>query len=492
MRYAHTAEQVRSAEAVLMATLPVGTLMQRAAAGLAVACADFLGRVYGTRILVLAGSGNNGGDALFAGARLAKRGAQLTAILLSDAVHDKALESFRRAGGKVIAGPEPESATGPTLASWRRSRWSDVDLVIDGIVGIGGQAGLREEAARIVDQLKAPVVAVDVPSGVGIDTGEVSGAHVIADLTVTFGTHKIGLLAEPSASAAGVVELVDIGLFPYLSAPAVEVLSSPDVQRLLPWPASSAHKYSRGVLGVAAGSPQYTGAGLLVTSAAVATGFAGMVRYDGASADLVRSAHPEVVIGTGQVQAWVVGSGVGDGQGEMVGRILGEALPTVVDADGLRHLPPRCEAPTVLTPHAGELALLLGAGREQIQARMLEAATAAARRWQCVVLLKGPRTVVAAPDGRVRINTTGVPWLATAGSGDVLAGVIGALLAAGLDCFDAASVGAWLHGAAATLAARGIGSDGSQPFSASSLVLFLPAAIESVWTSASDGSTGCE
>lgn len=477
MRYAHTAEQVRAAEAALMTTLPEGALMQRAAAGLAVACADFVGRVYGTRILVLAGSGSNGGDALFAGARLARRGARVTAILLADKVHQEAVADFRRAGGEVLDKPESR------LTSVRGRRWTDVDLVLDGIVGIGGQPGLREGAARIVEECDAPVVAVDVPSGIDVDTGEVCGAHVDADLTVTFGTHKVGLLVEPAASAAGAVELVDIGLSPYLSAPALEVLAPADVRRLLPLPDHSAHKYSRGVLGVAAGSRQYTGAGLLVTSAAVATGFAGMVRYDGASADLVRSAHPEVVIDRGRVQAWVVGSGVGDGQGELVSRILHEGLPTVVDADGLRYLPERCEAPTVLTPHAGELARMLGAQREEVEATMLRAATDAAQRWGSVVVLKGARTIIAAPDGRVRVNHTGVAWLATAGAGDVLAGMIGSLLAAGLDCFDAASVGAWLHGVASVFASHvgGVDADeASGPVSATSLVAAIPAAIRSV------------
>ncbi len=451
-----------------MATQPAGALMQQAAAGLAATCADFMDGVYGKRILVLVGAGNNGGDAMYAGARLARRGALVSAVLLADSVRPEALRAFRHAGCWVLDPPSDATAL------------EGVELVIDGIVGIGGQPGLREPAARIVEQLSVPAVAVDAPSGIGVDTGEISGPHVKADLTVTFGTFKVGLLVDPAASAAGSVELIDIGLSPYLGEPAVEALEPADVRRKLPWPDRSAHKYSRGVVAIAAGSPQYTGAGLLVTSAAVAAGFAGMVRYDGASADLVRSALPEVVIGTGRAQAWVVGSGVGDGQGELVGRILAEGLPTVVDADGLTYLPARCVGPTVLTPHAGELARMLGAQREEVEARMLRAATAAARRWQSVVVLKGPRTVIAAPDGRVRVNCTGVAWLATAGAGDVLAGVIGTLLAAGLDCFDAASLGAWLHGTAAELASRAVGCDASGPITASSLVSSLPAAIRSV------------
>jgi ADP-dependent NAD(P)H-hydrate dehydratase / NAD(P)H-hydrate epimerase len=475
MRYAHTVEQVRTAEAALMATVPDGALMQRAAAGLAAACASLLGQVYGARVLVLAGSGANGGDALFAAARLARRGARVEALLLSDGAHEAGLADFRRAGGVVIEVP------------------GDYDLVLDGIVGIGGRGGLKERAAGLVAGLAAPVVAVDVPSGIDVDSGEVVGPHVEAAVTVTFGTHKVGLLVDPAAAAAGSVELVDIGLGPYLDAPAVEALQPDDVRRLLPLPPHQAQKYSRGVLGIAAGSPEYTGAGLLVTSGAVATGFAGMIRYDGGAVELVRSQHPEVVIGSGQVQAWVTGSGMGDEAAQTVRDVLAEGLPTVVDAGGLAALPSRCTAPTVLTPHAGELARMLDWDRAEVEARMVEAATTAAQRWDAVVLLKGARAVIAAPNGRLRVNSTGVPWLATAGSGDVLSGIIGSLLAAGLDDFDAASVGAWLHGAAGTVAAtapdaarsvRAVAGAGrgvvGGPINASQLVDAIPATLRMV------------
>lgn len=440
-----------------MATLPDGALMQRAASGLATACAAYLGRAYGARVLLLVGSGDNGGDALFAGATLARRGAQVEALLVADQVHEAGLAALRHAGGRVVRAP------------------GEPDLVVDAIVGIGGRPGLREPAARIVADVmadvRAPVVAVDVPSGVGVDTGEVSGPHVGADLTVTFGTLKPCLLVDPAAAAAGVVELVDIGLGPYLPDPPVAALQSSDVRRLLPRPPRNAQKYSRGVLGVRAGSPGYTGAGFMVVAAAVKAGFAGMVRYHGASADLVRAGLPEVVIGPGQVQGWVVGSGLGEEVGNVVDEVLGDRLPTIVDADGLRHLPPRCEGPVVLTPHAGELAGMLEVPRREVEAQMLRWSLEAAQRWNAVVLLKGAHSVIAAPDGRVLVNATGVSWLATAGAGDVLSGVIGSLLGAGLSPYDAASVGAWLHGSAATLASAG------GPLSASAVIAALPRAI---------------
>lgn len=457
MRLAHCVEQVRAAEAELMAEVSPGALMQRAAAGLATVSADFLGRVYGARVLVLAGSGDNGGDALYAGARLARRGADVAAVLTADSAHCGGLSELTSAGGRVVE--EPTGAS---------------DLVIDGILGIGGSGGLRGRAEQLMTGLTGPVVAVDVPSGVGVDSGALEGSHVAADLTVTFGTHKVAHFVDPAASAAGVVELVDIGLAPYLGDPVIEVLQADDVRRLLPVPSSDAQKYSRGVVGIVAGSRQYTGAGLLVVSAAVATGLAGMVRYDGASADLVRSHYPEVVIGSGQVQSWVVGPGLGSDRGDEVSAVLAERLPTVVDADGLRSLPEHCAGPVVLTPHAGELAGLLDRERDQVERDMLGSARAAATRWDAVVLLKGAHTVIAAPDGRVRVNTTGVPWLATAGAGDVLSGVVATLLAAGLDCFDAASVGAWLHGSAATTAS------GGAPISATSVAAGIPTVLRAV------------
>jgi ADP-dependent NAD(P)H-hydrate dehydratase / NAD(P)H-hydrate epimerase len=461
MRHAHSVEQIRRAEADLMATLPPGALMQRASCGMAAACADLLGTVYGARVVVLAGSGNNGGDALFAAARLARRGARATALLLEPgSTHPDGLAAFASAGGRVV------------------ERLTPADLVLDGIVGIGGSPGLRPPAQRLAQQLAdlgAPVVAVDVPSGVGVDTGETPAGFLPAEVTVTFGTHKVCLLADPAAIAAGVVELVDIGLGPLLGEPRVEVLQADDVRRLFPAPPPHAQKYSRGVVGVAAGSNDYTGAGVLAVAGA-RHGSAGMVRYVGADAPtgLVRARFPDVVTGTGQVQAWVVGPGSGAGAGDALRRAVDDRLPVVVDADALAHLPSQLDVPALLTPHAGELARMLEVERTEVEARPLHFAVEAARRWRATVLLKGHRAVVAAPGRPPRVNTTGDSWLATAGAGDVLAGLCGSLLASGLDPLDAGSVGAWLHGAAATLAGQG------GPLTAGQVAESLPAAVRAV------------
>ena len=436
MRSAHTVEQVRLAEGELMAGLPEGALMQRAATGLAVAVADLLGTTYAARVLLLVGAGDNGGDALWAGAILARRGVAVEAVLLSEKVHRDGLEALRSQGGRVV---DVADAHAP-------------DLVVDGIVGIGGRPGLRDPAAAALAAFPGvPVVAVDVPSGVEVDTGRLDGAHVKADLTVTFGTHKIAHLVDPAAEACGVVHLVDLGL--ELPEAPVEALQPVDVAAMLPVPGPFEHKYTRGVVGVRAGSDAYPGAAVLCTSGA-ATGLAGMVRYLGSAGDAVRARHPEIVVSPGRVQAWVVGSGGDADAVQALADALEDGVPTVVDADALAHVE-RGTPLVVLTPHAGELARMLGVEREEIEADQLGFARRAAAEYDAVVLLKGRRSLVAQPDGRVRVTTSGVPWLAVAGAGDVLAGVIGSLLAAGLAPWDAASAGSWLHGAAAAQASRG-------------------------------------
>lgn len=457
-------DQVRSAEAALMARLPEGALMQRAATGLADAVADFLGGVYGRRLVVLVGAGDNGGDALLAGARLARRGAGVEAWMLTDHAHPGGLAALRSAGGRIL-----DATTTPPAV--RRLP----DVVVDGIVGIGGRPGLRPAAEQALGVLAgAPVVAVDLPSGVDVDSGEVEGAHVVADLTVTFGTHKVAHLVDPAAGACGAVHLVDIGLADDLPAAPVLALRPDDVARLLPVPSRDAHKYTRGVVGVRAGSAAYPGAARLSVAGA-SCGLAGMVRYvgDDEAAAAVRAAHPEVV-GAGRVQAWVVGSGSDTGAARALEEALADEVPVVVDADALASADTARGRPMVLTPHAGELARMLDVDRDAVEARPLAHARAAADRFAGVVLLKGRRTVVAAPDGSVAANATGTPWLATAGAGDVLGGLVGALLAGGLSPFDAAACGAWLHGAAAALAA----TDG--PIVAGDVAAALPRVVASL------------
>ncbi|MGX1948842.1 NAD(P)H-hydrate dehydratase [Streptomyces anulatus] len=454
MRRAYSVETVRAAEAALMQRLPEGALMQRAAAGLAVACGDLLrrnGRVYGSRVLLLVGSGDNGGDALYAGARLARRGAGVRALLLApDRAHPGGLAALLAAGGQVVDGPDGLGV---------------LDLVVDGITGIGGRGGLREDATGLLHTVtrdRTPVLSVDLPSGVEADTGEVHGDAVRADATVTFGTYKPGLLIDPAAEHAGALRLVDIGLGPELPEPPdLEALQYADVAALLPVPGPESDKYRRGVVGVVAGSERYPGAAVLAVAGALRGG-AGAVRYVGPGADAVIARYPEALVHAGppskagRVQAWVVGPGLGDGRSAeaAVADVLAADVPVLVDADGLRLLDAETvrtrTAPTVLTPHAGEAAALLGTAREEVEAGRLAAVRELAARYRATVLLKGSTTLIAeARDTPVRVNPTGTSWLATAGSGDVLSGLTGSLLAAGLAPRDAASVGAYLHGLAA-------------------------------------------
>jgi hydroxyethylthiazole kinase-like uncharacterized protein yjeF len=449
MRQAWRVADVRAAEKALMATLPDGTLMQRAAAGLARRCALLLrdrGGVYGARVVLLVGSGDNGGDTLYAGARLAARGAEVRALLLNpDRVHLAGLAALRRSGGFTV--PDlPERA----------------DLVLDGIVGIGASGGLRPDAAGIVDRLPAlgaTVVAVDVPSGVAVDTGDVPGDAVTADVTVTFGTLKPAHVVGPAAARVGQLDLVDIGLGATLrGGPAIRVPDAADVAGWWPQRAASSDKYSRGVVGVATGSAQYPGAAILSVAGACA-GPTGMVRYAGsAHAEVVR-AHPSVVAvprvaDAGRVQAWVCGSGLGtdDNARTELRSVLATSLPVLLDADALTLLVDgkhaddlRRDAPLVVTPHDGEFKRLAGEapGSDRVAAACRLAA------WiNAVVLLKGDRTIVATPSGEVWANPTGTSALATAGSGDVLAGLLGSLLAGGLPPERAAIAAAYLHGLA--------------------------------------------
>ncbi len=493
MRRAHDVAAVRAAERALMDTLPPGTLMQRAAAGLAAVCARLAGTVYGARVVVLAGSGDNGGDALYAGARLARRGAAVVAVAAGPRVHEAGAAALRAAGGRVT-GPDDADLAAVIGAA---------DLLLDGLLGIGGKGGLREPFAGLAGLAAAArgrVVAVDLPSGIDADTGAVDGPAVRADVTVTFGTWKPGLLIDPGAEHAGAAELVDIGLGPYLPAPAVTAPQAADVAALLPRPPADSDKYRRGVLGIVAGSDRFTGAAALAAGGAIRGG-AGMVRLVSAPAAVavVRQHWPEAVItaigrgapegeepaAAGRVQAWVAGPGMGTGevaQRRLAG-VLATSLPVLVDADGLTILARersllRRSAPTLLTPHAGELGRLLGTGPEQVQARRLEHARRAAAETGATVLLKGSTTVIAAPGGQVLVNSTGTSWLATAGTGDVLSGLAGALLAQGLGAPEAAAAAAFLHGLAARQAAAGA------PIGAGDVITALPGAIRSVRGSA--------
>ncbi|WP_435738790.1 bifunctional ADP-dependent NAD(P)H-hydrate dehydratase/NAD(P)H-hydrate epimerase [Cellulosimicrobium sp. PMB13] len=551
------------------------------------------GRVTGARVVLLVGSGNNGGDTLYAGAHLARRGALVTAVLTGERVHGEGLAALRRAGGTARDVTATRAAASPPAPSGRGSvpdhapgaepdhAPDDVlapvidevlhaDAVLDGLVGIGATGALRglagELVGRLVDALGAAaprpwVVAVDAPSGIGVDDGTVPGPVLRADRTVTFGAAKPGLLLPPATLVVGHGAVVDIGLALDASAgsapgvggdpdagagpgadgaphpaarprraPAVRRLETADVAALWSVPGPTDHKYTRGVLGVVAGTPTYPGAAVLVSTAAVRTG-PGMVRYLGPD-DVTRAvlaARPEVVPGAGRVQAWCVGSGVpaaagpddepvdDGGQHDRIRRALAAAtaqdaelsapdrqgdpssadgrqgdllsadnrpgdassaddrsrgtstprVAAVVDAGALSLLPERCPPSVVITPHAGELATLLSTRGEDVSRTDVDAepwrwARRAHELTGATVLLKGAVTLVVGPEATWS-QADAPPWLATAGAGDVLAGVLGVLLAAHAErvvaeqglAAELAAAAALVHGLAAERANPG-------------------------------------
>jgi ADP-dependent NAD(P)H-hydrate dehydratase / NAD(P)H-hydrate epimerase len=470
MRHYYSADAIRDAEAPLLASLPDGALMRRAAYGLATAIAGELtartGGVAGRRICAVVGSGDNGGDALWAATFLRRRGAAADAILLKpERIHQKGLAAFTQTGGRIV---DRVAKT--------------TDLVIDGVVGISGSGPLRPNAAEVfaaVDDAAIPVVAVDIPSGIDVATGAITGPAVHAALTVTFG----GLKPLHALADCGRVTLIDIGLD--LPSTDVRGFEAADVAARWPVPGPHDDKYTQGVTGVMAGSSTYPGAAVLCTGAAVAA-TSGMVRYTGSAHSEVLAHWPEVIASptpaaAGRVQAWVVGPGLGTDEtgAAALWFALETDLPVLVDADGLTILAAHPDlvvnrtAPTVLTPHAGEFARLAGAppGDDRVGAtRKLADALGA------TVLLKGNVTVIADPGGSVYLNPAGQSWAATAGSGDVLSGMIGTLLAAGLPSAEAAAAAAFVHAHAAALSAADPGP-GDAPTSASRIVGHIRTAL---------------
>ena len=474
MREVYTVEQVRTAERTVMARVPPGALMRRAAFGLAVVARRMVAQAGGHRVALLVGAGDNGGDALWAGAEVRRRGVGVTAVLLDrQRAHAGGLRALRAAGGRVVdAGPEGVAAV------------ARADLVLDGLGGLSGRGSLRPAAAELVGvagSVGVPVLAVDSPSGVDPETGAVDGPAVTAAATVTFGALKpVHVL---SAHRCGPVELVDIGLGPELPDPHVVVLDEADVAARWPVPGPADDKYTQGVTGVAAGSATYPGAAVLASGAAVLA-TSGMVRYSGTAADLVRARWPEVIAtdefaDAGRTQSWAVGpgSGTGDAGRALLAAVLDRDVPVCVDADGLTLLGEHADLrsalsgrPVVLTPHDREFARVAGeVGRDRVGA-----ARRAAAELGVTMLLKGNATVVADPGGRTLVHPSVTSWAATAGSGDVLTGIIGALLAAGLEPWWAAGCAAFVHARAAELAADGA------PAPSSAIQASIPDAIRSI------------
>ena len=416
------------------------------------------------------------------------------------AVADEALRAFPDAGRfAVVCGGGANGGDGRIAARLLRDAGRDAvetddpagaDVVIDALFGTGFRGAPRPEAAALIERMNAsgaPILSVDLPSGVDATTGEVAGAVVHAELTVTFHGAKVGLAVAPGRFHAGRVVVADIGLEP---APTAVVRATPSVLGLVPRRGAQDSKFTAGALLVVGGGPGTTGAAVLTATAAlradagyvtlavpvaslpvaeslalepVKRGFSFANALDGLARDLERAS------------ALAVGPGLGRGEeARTLVRSLLERTPlsAVVDADALFGLEPVArDATTVLTPHAGELARLLETDAAWVSAHRLEAAARCAERFGAVTVLKGPDTIVRAPDGRTVVCDTGPPSLATAGTGDVLTGVLGAFLAKGLDATDAAVAAAVAHG----LAARSV--PGQAGLIASDVVSALPAVL---------------
>jgi hydroxyethylthiazole kinase-like uncharacterized protein yjeF len=476
----YPAEDVRRAEDRLLARVPSGSLMHIASRGLAThiirLLADVRGGLVGARMVLLVGSGNNGGDALFAGAYLIGRGADVMAVATGEGRHQEGERAFLRAGGKWIDRLEALEAM------------AKADVIVDGIVGIGAHGGLREPARTLVERantVDALRVAVDLPSGIDVDSGRVHGEAFHADMTITFGCFKPGLFLHPARDDCGAVHLVDIGLSEELPDPSMRAVEVFDVAELLRDPDSSAHKYRRGVVGIAAGGSAYPGAAVLAAGAARYSGV-GMVRFldrgDGVARSVV-TAFPDVVADPGdpradsRVRAWGCGPGFTPGDTETVAMVLEQPTPIVLDAGALQclsnseHLQNRVRSradrglTTILTPHAGEYAALFGPDRDP---------SSAALDWGVIVVRKGPSTTITAPDGSVFVDQMGTSDLACAGSGDVLTGLLAGMVAANPDDDPAevAAAAVWLHGLSGRLA-----SGGERPITALDIGSAIPEAI---------------
>ncbi|VEI12807.1 bifunctional ADP-dependent NAD(P)H-hydrate dehydratase/NAD(P)H-hydrate epimerase [Trueperella bialowiezensis] len=495
---AFSAEAVRSAEAPLLAAGE--PLMRRASYAIANRTISYLRAggftIPGSTVLALVGPGNNGGDALFASAFLADRGLDVTA-LYTGTVHDAGLAAARRAGVRLIELVEPTSAR--SLAELRD--WAAYGGIwIDGLLGIGARGAAREPFATWISVLDAGrraspdepfIIAVDVPSGVSVDDGELPGPVLPASLTVATGCAKPAHLLPPARYVCGDVDVVDLGFDAHLPAQAeVCELSDADVADLWPVPGLADHKYTRGVVGLITGSQTYPGAGVLSVAGALAAG-PGMVRYWGGSPHVVQ-AYPEVVPGSGQVHSLVVGSGLDDltGVANEVTAALDAGIPVVLDAGAIelaytRKLPEWA----VLTPHAGELTALLSArglqtDRAEVESRPAWAARTAATLTGASVVAKFATDVIASPSGQLYAQGGAPAWRATAGAGDVLAGLIGTVLAMNAEhaCEPGqasllAAAATHIHGQAAALAA---GS--GRPIRALDIAAHIPPVIERILT----------
>ncbi|HSL00212.1 MAG TPA: NAD(P)H-hydrate dehydratase [Rubrobacteraceae bacterium] len=494
----YTAEEMSRADNAAQALgIPGVVLMERAG----VAMADVaLSAFAPSRALVVAGGGNNGGDGFVIARELHRAGVEVAVLATkSEYAGDPAtnFEALRSLGVRLCSAEELEAEL------------ARADLAVDALLGTGFSGRVRDKEAsliRAINEAPAPVLAVDVPSGVDGATGEVAGDAVRADVTVCAHAAKVGCVISPGREHAGEVVVAEIGIPPEADVkPSLVWTDANSLRGVIPRTAQPAHKYSAGALLVVSGSRSTTGAPVMVVRGAqrAGCGIVFLATSEGAAPAVDLALVEALVYGVpeddegymgsgaleaildhaGRATALAVGPGMGIGEEgrRLVEGILGETeAPVILDADAITNLAgtdalAKRTAPTIVTPHAGELGRLLGSGAKEVSARRLASATEAAEQNGCCVLLKGSDTLVVEGE-RATVNSTGNVALATAGTGDVLAGVIGALLSRGMDAFEAARAGAWVHGRAAELWLEASGWP-AESLVATDILSFVPPAV---------------
>ena len=513
-----TAAQMQSLDrrTIEEAKVPGTRLMERAGTGIVKALEPILGSPTKKKVLIFCGKGNNGGDG-FVVARLLRR---------------------KRAHVQVLLFARPQELTGDARAMYRRfvklagtsaikshpsekfirMKTSQADIIVDALLGTGLSSAVKDLyrlGIEVINDSSAPTVAVDIPSGIHCDTGAVLGMAVKAELTVTFGCPKIGLYVGEAIDYAGIIVMTDIGIpKPYVEALHVQtrLLTKDTVMPLLPSRHKTAHKGTFGHAGIVAGSPGKTGAAVLAARAALRTG-AGLVTVatprsvnsiveaklveamtlpmsETPDQTFARSALSSLVDFANRLTTVAIGPGLSihAETGEVIRELLPHLeRPCVLDADALNLLVGHVSVlsslkiPPILTPHPGEMARLLGETSPQnINRDRLGIAREFAQTHQVFLVLKGARTIIASPDGQTAICPTGNPGMATAGMGDALTGMIVGLLAQGLNQWDAARAGVYLHGSAGDLAAHKLGQGG---LIASDLIECIPYSLNQRLTS---------
>jgi NAD(P)H-hydrate epimerase len=513
-----TASEMRALDcATIERGTPGATLMERAGAGVVGAMVARYGSLLGLRVLVLCGTGNNGGDGFVAARHLDAHGAEVHVGVLGDrgrVTGDAAIQLAKLAALAIPGAAATDEGRLREMVA-RSDAW---DFALDALLGTGahgepeGVLAAGVQVLRELDERGTRVVAVDLPTGIDADTGGIARRAVRADLTVTFGMPKRGHLLYPGRAFVGVLEVVDIGIDAQAIAAADLKVTIPDraeMAALVPTRDPRAHKTSTGRVLVVGGSVGLTGAVALAARGALRTG-AGYVQAavpaglndvlemklteemtlpmpETAARALSLAAYQPILARAADAGAVALGSGLSSDPdaAALARRLFADApCPLVLDADGLNAfaqdreqlaLPAR--APRVLTPHLGEMERLTGIPAAELEARRIDAAGEWARRWGCVLVLKGAPTVVGFPDGRSSVNPTGNPVLATAGTGDVLTGMIAALIAQGASPADAARLGVYVHGMAGDRLAALRGGLG---ISAGDVIEALPGVLQKV------------